>query len=318
MTQLTEKERVVLRAITLSEYQSADPDVRSNIDRPVWSFSLNNAETAAAGIKGKSISGVVGSLVRKGLAGTATDEGDDTVWITEKGFNALHGEPPATTPDPAAAAAAKGIVEFIIDDAKKDQADPCSVCGIPKMPSGFCNKCGRYDNPAADGPFVNNVENISAATCEQLISAAFGKAFAATDGRDDNRNRFESCERILFAIYSSVGEQFKKAASIADLKTAATDFNRKMETHSAAQATLSRYIRGGDLHVKDMLGNPPAGSGHAIAIENARSAKSEMESAAEFIRSEFSPDVLKYAIVLANDGQFPEFNTAILRFIPLD
>lgn len=309
MANLTEKERIVLRAITLSEYHSFDSTDPRVVDFGVWSFSLNNFETAAAGIKGKALSGVVGSLVRKGFAGTSQDDGDDVVWITAAGWNELTAATPDATPDPASYFDAK------VKGTKRDwtgdvtPADKCSRCGLPKMPSGYCSKCGNYDVvPVAD--------RIQDATPEQLISAAFGKAFAAIEGRDDNRGRYEEMERILFGIYSRVGEQFKLAASIADLKTAAIGFNGSLERHSKAQAELSRYMRHGDLHDPKLLG-VPSGSDYAAAIETARFAKDEMESAAAFIRAAFSRETLEYAIRLANDGKFPEFNTAIMKFAPL-
>ncbi len=86
---ITTKELAVLVAISESEYQDADATSESIIDRGVWAFSITNPKLTAAGVAGKAISGVVSSLVKKGLVGSQRDEGDDVVWIKRAGFDAM-------------------------------------------------------------------------------------------------------------------------------------------------------------------------------------------------------------------------------------
>lgn len=74
---LTELEKDVIRAIAENQYADTP-------DSPVWSFAISYHTKIA---KKKQISGVVSSLVKKGLAISTEkyDGKDDTVQLTEDG-----------------------------------------------------------------------------------------------------------------------------------------------------------------------------------------------------------------------------------------
>ena len=78
MSNLTDKELVVLKAIDHSEYGD-------NILDGVWTWSVLDY---AEGITAKSFPGIVSSLVKKGYV-TSCDDGDDScIDMTNDGFNA--------------------------------------------------------------------------------------------------------------------------------------------------------------------------------------------------------------------------------------
>lgn len=79
---LTELERVGLNAIVNSEYM--DQSGEYVINYPIWTFSLYALE-------GRQRSGVVSSLAQKGYVGIGESDGDDIIWITEAGYQALNG-----------------------------------------------------------------------------------------------------------------------------------------------------------------------------------------------------------------------------------
>lgn len=83
-TTTTDKERIVLRAIARSEYQSSDSSDESIIGDHVWTFSVETPE-----VKGKALSGVISSLCQKGLVEVGESEGDDTIGLTRAGFDAI-------------------------------------------------------------------------------------------------------------------------------------------------------------------------------------------------------------------------------------
>jgi len=88
---LTENEKRVLLAIKYNYYQ---PDNGEGIDfnGSIWSDSINDSNRPS-GINGKELSGVVGSLAKKGLVDTSDDGKDSTVWITKNGMEYLNDNP---------------------------------------------------------------------------------------------------------------------------------------------------------------------------------------------------------------------------------
>lgn len=70
---LTELEKQVIKQINQSEYGSEMGD-------PVWSWSISGK------VKGKQLSGVVSSLVKKGLVGSDDKSDKDAcTWLTKEG-----------------------------------------------------------------------------------------------------------------------------------------------------------------------------------------------------------------------------------------
>ena len=85
-TQITDKEKAVLNSIPNSEYIDFEKDDRRVINFPTWTFTCEDS-----GIKGKALSGVISSLVKKGLVGVeSSSKGEETIWLTEKGFNTIN------------------------------------------------------------------------------------------------------------------------------------------------------------------------------------------------------------------------------------
>jgi uncharacterized protein YoaH (UPF0181 family) len=80
---LTAKEQMVLGAIAENEFQDC-PGQEEAIGNPVW------ADCIYCEIEGKSLSGVIASLVKKGLVDTSGLDGkyEATLWITAAGFKA--------------------------------------------------------------------------------------------------------------------------------------------------------------------------------------------------------------------------------------
>jgi hypothetical protein len=77
---LTNLERQGLQGIVKSDFQDGNPPV----DNPVWTFSANPFKSK------RTFSGVMSSLVQKGLAGSQDDGPEHVVWITEAGLAALN------------------------------------------------------------------------------------------------------------------------------------------------------------------------------------------------------------------------------------
>lgn len=74
---LTELEKDVIVAIAKNEYSNIPGD-------PIWAFAIGHQTKI---VKGKQISGVVSSLVKKGLVVSETNPGDDdTVYLTKTGI----------------------------------------------------------------------------------------------------------------------------------------------------------------------------------------------------------------------------------------
>lgn len=92
---LTDKEIAVLKSIALSDYVNLEFTDKRLIEFPTWMFdSLYYSD-----LKGKSFSGTISSLTKKGLIGTDTkgDKGNIhvhikdtwTIWMTKEGFEIL-------------------------------------------------------------------------------------------------------------------------------------------------------------------------------------------------------------------------------------
>jgi len=77
---LTELEKDVIVAITENEYSDVPGD-------PVWSFSIDYNTKIT---KKNQISGVVSSLVKKGLVVSQGWDKDDVVYLTKKGIDEYH------------------------------------------------------------------------------------------------------------------------------------------------------------------------------------------------------------------------------------
>ncbi len=81
MAHLTPKERALLSAISTDQYL----DGQDPVGTPVWTWSPCLDFGASAG-------GIVASLLKKGLVGIDHDDPDPdehTIWITQKGADAL-------------------------------------------------------------------------------------------------------------------------------------------------------------------------------------------------------------------------------------
>jgi hypothetical protein len=84
MTNITSNEAEVLNAILKSDYQVAD-EKDQVVGYAVWTFSVADYVEA----QGKAFSGVVSSLVKKGLVGSQEDGDDSIIWITNEGWDAI-------------------------------------------------------------------------------------------------------------------------------------------------------------------------------------------------------------------------------------
>lgn len=81
---VTDLEKSVINAILDNEYMSLERDDEKVIDYPCWTFVCEDS-----GVKGKKLSGVISSLVKKGIIGTLEEGKESTVWITKLGFNLI-------------------------------------------------------------------------------------------------------------------------------------------------------------------------------------------------------------------------------------
>ena len=82
MIQITDNERKALKGIYDSDFRDADHPV----GRAVWTWSANPFESK------RTFSGVVASLVKKGLV-TADGEGDDAcLTMTQAGWDLIKGD----------------------------------------------------------------------------------------------------------------------------------------------------------------------------------------------------------------------------------
>jgi len=87
---ITQNEAAVLRAIATNCYNVmnyGNPSCYEEANQEIWTNLINDAEYPS-GIEGKSLSGVCGSLARKGLILSFEGGKDSTIMMTEEGFNA--------------------------------------------------------------------------------------------------------------------------------------------------------------------------------------------------------------------------------------
>jgi DNA-binding MarR family transcriptional regulator len=77
MQNLTESEIAVLRSLANNHYGDKGDGV--------WSWAVNHSDTPS-GITGKALSGVMGSLAKKGLITSEEYErNEDVIWMTDEG-----------------------------------------------------------------------------------------------------------------------------------------------------------------------------------------------------------------------------------------
>lgn len=86
MTEVTQNEKSVLRALLTNDFTAHNGGIPAEYGRAiewaVWSDCIEDAAEPPA-VSGKALSGVCGSLVQKGLAGSD----GECIWLTEAGFN---------------------------------------------------------------------------------------------------------------------------------------------------------------------------------------------------------------------------------------
>lgn len=91
MIQITENEAKVLRAIATNCFNVLNYGIPSSYEDAsnwVWTDCLNDAKFPS-GIEGKSLSGVCGSLSKKGLIESDDCPGEESILLTEAGFDAM-------------------------------------------------------------------------------------------------------------------------------------------------------------------------------------------------------------------------------------
>lgn len=96
MIKLTQNEIKALQGILDSDYMDGATEAKDVVGRPVWSWSANNFDSK------RTYSGVVSSLVKKGLA-VCSDMGteDACIHMTQEGFDALRAHMPPEYTEPA-------------------------------------------------------------------------------------------------------------------------------------------------------------------------------------------------------------------------
>jgi hypothetical protein len=90
---ITDLERLVLNSIALNDFRTD----RDDLAAPIWADCIDNSPIAECPT-GRSLSGVVSSLVKKGLVGheRSYDPGrlsntdDSTVWLTAAGIELIY------------------------------------------------------------------------------------------------------------------------------------------------------------------------------------------------------------------------------------
>lgn len=80
---VTHNEMAVLRSV-LNNFYLDSTEGEAVINNGVWSNCINDSDTPS-GIEGKALSGVVSSLVKKGLLGT----NGESVYLTRPGYEAV-------------------------------------------------------------------------------------------------------------------------------------------------------------------------------------------------------------------------------------
>jgi hypothetical protein len=86
MTQITENERKVLTAILHNYYNSSV----NPVDIEVWSLQIEDSQKPS-GLHGRTISGVCSSLAKKGLVTTGGSGREQTIALTQAGYDEVKG-----------------------------------------------------------------------------------------------------------------------------------------------------------------------------------------------------------------------------------
>ena len=81
-------ERHLLEAIKNNEFQDGS-DKSDVVNHEIWYMTYQDVDSRI--IAKDQIAGVMGSLVKKGLAGVQFEGKDSTCWMTELGWDVLHG-----------------------------------------------------------------------------------------------------------------------------------------------------------------------------------------------------------------------------------
>lgn len=83
MENLTEYEMKVMKSLKMNDY--------GNDGDGVWSWAVNHS-LCPSGIEGKSLSAVVGSLVKKGIyVSDEYERGEQVLWLTDFGREVMNG-----------------------------------------------------------------------------------------------------------------------------------------------------------------------------------------------------------------------------------
>lgn len=88
---ITANEAAVLRSIATNCYNVLNygvPSCYEEANNEIWTDLINDAEYPS-GIEGKALSGVCGSLARKGLILSFDGGRDSTIMMTKEGYDAM-------------------------------------------------------------------------------------------------------------------------------------------------------------------------------------------------------------------------------------
>ena len=90
---ITANEAAVLRSIATNCYNVMNygvPSCYEEANQEIWTNLLNDAEFPS-GLEGKTLSGVCGSLAKKGLTKSFTgfEAGEATIMMTKEGYDAM-------------------------------------------------------------------------------------------------------------------------------------------------------------------------------------------------------------------------------------
>ena len=89
---MTSKELIVLKAVINCEFQD-DIEKDGIVGNGVWTFALYDAHDK--GVKGKTLSGVIASLVKKGYVWVDEEKNEpdsNVIAITEEGWNVVYNQ----------------------------------------------------------------------------------------------------------------------------------------------------------------------------------------------------------------------------------
>jgi len=85
---ITELEKALLLAI-VNDYDQDGTDAEDVVDHEIWMVTHEVVRHLAGFEQAKTLSGVMASLVKKGLAGVYKDGEDSTCWITSEGYESI-------------------------------------------------------------------------------------------------------------------------------------------------------------------------------------------------------------------------------------